>query len=345
MWMTAPYKNIPHVLPGSKAAAAVDEVTGYFAAQGPDLDIPAMERFVKETIVSHGGDPVTAAVSSKAVSEMAMKDPAQAQKAAENVVGVTLADPAVASGDARQRVEAALKESGTPPDSLSRQQQEEIAFREASAALDDAGAVDTQSRQDLRTRIQGYMDQGAGPAMAAAAAVAAILGQSMAQADSFSIFGYLTMMVHGDTEYVLKNTETMTVANSAIHTHLANTTYDMKANNFLVTCETIKTSSSGEDVRAHEGEAIGQYLGSYDAYAAASISINLIYKYRWGGRTKSLAGMTVTETLGRVYLALFDSDLVWDSKVLLKKKDHRLSAAEVRVAGKKVISTVRTLLK
>ncbi|CAM4332043.1 hypothetical protein BOTU111921_23865 [Bordetella tumbae] len=343
--MTDPYQNIPHVLPGSDAAAAVDEVSNYFANQGPDLDIPALQDFVKQTIVSHGGDPVTAAVSSTAVGDLATKDPAQAQKVAENVVGITLADPAVASSNAKERVAAALKATGEPLDALTAQQQEDIAFNEANGVLRNAGVVDAQSQQDLRTKIHQYMEEGSSPEMAAAAAVAAILAQNMAEAESFSIFGYLTMMVHGDAEYIFKNTELLKIADSSIHTNLSNTTYNMKANNFVVTCDTIKTSSSGEDVRAHEGAAVGKYLGSYDSYAQKSYSVNLIYKYRWGGRVKSLAVATVTETLGRVYLAVFDSDLVWNSKVKLKFKDHRKSAAEVRVFGKKIISTAKAFLK
>ena len=116
------------------------------------------------------GDPVTAAVSSTAVGDLAAKDPAQAQKVAENVVGVTLADPAVASSNAQQRVESALKATGKPLDALTAQEQEDIAFNEANGVLRNSGVVDAQSQQDLRTKIHQYMDQGSSPSMAAAAA-------------------------------------------------------------------------------------------------------------------------------------------------------------------------------
>lgn len=302
--------EIPYVRPGSKAAQAVDEVGDYFV-NNPNPTPAELETMVKARIMGHGGDPVTAAASAATARELAGRSPGQEQAVAEQLVGVTLADPARAGQsvmqDTRNAWEAA-EQSGGEVDKAG------IARDQGKQELADAGAMDTASSALFETKFQGYLDQGVSPDMAAAQAVAAVLAQSTPQADSFSIYGYLTMLVHGNTNYSFNNAEQVDIKGSAIHTHFSTTTYNMGGHDFLVDCDTIKTKSTGEDVRTHSGHAIGRYEGTYYSTALSSVS-GYYYRHKFGTLSKAVSGASFIGSGGRVYLAGLDSDLVlWKNK-------------------------------
>lgn len=324
--MVDPYKNIPNVLPGSQAAQAVDEMNQFIRDHG-DLSPSELEQAIKNKIMDYGGDPVTAAAAGRTASVMAEKDPARTSMIAENVVGTTLADPNLASSQAADRVDARLAEMGRDPSSLTDDEKSAIAYEEANVVLQNAGMTDTDSSQALQEAVDQYIADGATPSQAAAAAVVAVLAQAMSSASSFSIFGYFSMLVHENVNYIFKNTETMNVTGSALHTHLASTTYDMPERNFYIKATTIKTKSNSETVRTHPGRALGKYDGSYDSYAQRSGSLFAwsnqvgVNQHLVGGVSGSLAGV-------RVYVAFYDSDLtVWSSAVPAKR-DCRATVLE-----------------
>lgn len=327
--MTGP--SSPVLLPDSVAAAAVAETRQYFQTQGDNLRLPELEKFIKQKVIEYGADPVTAASSARTVNVLATQNPANAQGAAEHVVGATIADPALGSAKIRDNVLKDVEQRGGV-EKLSPTEQKAIAYEHASQGLKDAGVADTRSYQDVQTRIHQYIDQGVSPDLAASAAAAPALARGMPQVDSFSIFGYLTMLVHGQVEYTFKNTETLMVANSAIHGHLGNTTYQMVGHNFLVQCGTIQTSSTGENVRAHSGAAIGDYKSQYKALMGASVGLYL-GAAKYGGRWLILAGMLRAYTGIRVYLAGTDSDVVKNNISIEEGRDHRVTLLSLTSAG------------
>lgn len=331
--MTDPYKNIPRVLPGSEAAEAVDEVGQHFAGTGTAPAPDAYEKFVKKTIMAHGGDPVTAATSAKTAALLAEDDPSNAQSIAEHVVGTTLADPSVAAQDASNGVTDRLKGMGDKAKNLTDEQQKALAFEQANRAAKNAGIVDTKSSQAMQADINKYIDQGMSPGQAAAAAVAAVAAQSVAMADagSFSIFGYLTLLVTGNTHYIFKNKEDMTIANNAIHNHLSSTTYEMAGHDMYVQCTTIKTTASLDTVRAHSGSAIGEYRGSYKSYTPASFSFYL-GNFKFGQKSDGKGIWFLTASFARVYLAAMDADM-GPIKGIDEKKDDRYTLLKI-VNGK-----------
>src|SRR3546814_7630404 len=107
--MTSPYT--PPGLPGSAAEQAVQEVGEYFAGQN-GLDIPDLEKFVKQKLIDYGGDRVTAAASSRTVAVLAEQTPGNAQSIAENVVAATVADPAFTSNKVRTSVLEQVRRAG-----------------------------------------------------------------------------------------------------------------------------------------------------------------------------------------------------------------------------------------
>lgn len=327
--MTGP--SSPVLLPDSAAASAVAETRQFFQVQGANLQLPELEQFIKQKVMEYGADPVTAASSARTVSVLATQNPANAQGAAEHVVGATIADPALGSAKIRNNVLKELEQRGGA-EALTPTEQKALAYEHARQGLRDAGVVDTQSYQDVQTKIHQYIDQGVSPDLAASAAAAPTLAQGMPQADSFSIFGYLTMLVHGKVEYTFKNTETLKVSNSAIHGHLGNTTYEMVGHNFLVECDTIQTSSTGENVRAHSGAAIGEYKSQYKALMGSSAGLYL-GAAKYGGRWLVLAGMLRTYTGLRVYLAGTDSDVVKNNISIEEGRDHRVTLLSLTSAG------------
>lgn len=319
--------DIPYVRPGSKAAQAVTEVGEYFAGN-PHPTPAQLEAMVKDRITAHGGDPVTAAASAATAREMAARNPGQEQAMAEQLVGVTLADPARAGQSVMQDTRNAWAEAEQRGGEVDKAG---IARDQGRQALADAGAMDTASSSLFDTKFQGYLDQGVSPEMAAAAAVAAVLAQSAPQADSFSIYGYLTMLVHGNTDYSFNNEEHVDIKGSAIHTHFSTTTYNMGSNDFLVDCDTIKTKSTGEDVRTHSGHAIGRYEGTYYSTALSSVS-GYFYRHKWGTLSKAVSGATFSGSGGRVYLAGLDSDLVrWKNKG--SANDNRWTVLDLLIFG------------
>ncbi|GAB1578025.1 hypothetical protein [Bordetella petrii] len=298
-------EGIPYVRPGSTAARAVSEVGQYFADH-PDPTPVELEAMVKDRIVAHGGDPVTAAASAATARELAGRSPGQQRALAEQLVGVTLADPARVGQSVVQNTRQAWEkaaEGGGKVDKVG------IARAQAQEALADAGAADTTSSSLFDTKFQEYLDQGVSPEMAAAQAVAMVLAQATPQAGSFSIYGYLTMLVHGNTDYVFLNEEHVKIKGSAIHTHFVSTTYNLGSNDFIVDCDTIKTSSTGEDVRTHSGHAIGRYESQYFSTATSTLS-GFWWRHKWGTLTKTVSGATASISGGRVYLAGLDSDLM-----------------------------------
>jgi len=330
--MTDPYDGTPRVLPGSQAAQAVDEVGQFFAGRTEPVPPADIESFVKHKILEYGGDPITAATAGNTASTLAYQNPANAQMVAENVVGMTVADPALAGSKAKTGILNDLKNA---KGELSPADQKDIAFRHANSQLQQAGVTDTQSSAALQSSINAYIDQGVSPDLAAAAALAEILAQSMPQADSFSIFGYLSMLVYGDTNYSFKQIETMDVTNHALHTHLANTTYEMPGHKFSLLCtSSIKTSATGEYVRAHTASAHGFYDGLYISMTPKAASLNLV-NFKFGTMSFGLGGLLVSFAPLRIYLAIFDSDLVWANRPIKEEKDRRRTWAQVRTALKK----------
>lgn len=340
--MTEPYKNIPRVLEGSQAARAVDEI-GRFVRANSHLTPAALEQAVKEKVISYGADPVTAAAASRTAAVLAEQDPARAPMIAENIVGATLSDPNVAASQAARRVDARLEGSNGNGHALSQAEQSAIAYEEANAVLQASGVTDTQSSQALQSAVDQYIASGATASQAAAAAVVSLAPQAMPQADSFSIFGYFNMLVHGDVDYIFKNTETMNVSGSAIHTHLSTTTYDMEGHKLYIKATDIKTSGVSEIVRAHPGKALGRYDGSYFAAAPATLSVNLwttqrgIDQHLIGVRSASLAGL-------RLYLSLYDSDLANTDFKISPGSDSRATALEFCVMAREYLASKKFFL-
>lgn len=297
--------SIPYVRPGSVAQAAVDQVGEYFRTH-PNPTPAELEKLVKDQIVSHGGDSVSASASAATVAELARRSPGQEQALAEHLVGVTLADPGQTAQSVAQdtRKAWAEAEAATPDGKIDKN---DIAREQGRKALRDAG-IGTESSGAFDAKFKEYLDQGVSPDLAAAAAVAAVLAQAMPQASGFSIFGYLTLLVHGNTSYVFKNDETIEVKGSVIHTHFDNTTYNLGSNVFQVDCDTIKTSGVGTEVRIHTGSTYGNYNLWYFSYATLSGSL-FGYKHKTAGFSKTISGATYSGSLGRVYLAGLDSDV------------------------------------
>lgn len=331
--------DIPYVRPGSTAAQAVREVGEYFADH-PSPTPAELEALVKARIVAHGGDPMTASASAATARELVGRSPGQEQAVAEQLVGVTLADPARAGQSVMQNTRKAWEAAGKDGGEIDKAG---IARTQGQQALADAGAMDSTSSALFDTKFQEYLDQGVSPEMAAAQAVAMVLAQAMPQPDSFSIYGYLTLLVHGNTDYVFKNEEHVNIKGSAIHTHFGNTTYNLGSNDFFVDCDTIKTSSTGEDVRTHSGHAIGRYEGTYFSTALSTVS-GFGWRHKWATLSKAVSGATLSASVGRVYLAGLDSDLMlWKNGGSLN--DIRATPLEVRDFGKKVIRAVAHRIK
>ncbi|MVW73599.1 hypothetical protein [Bordetella sp. 15P40C-2] len=336
--MTEPYKNIPRVLEGSRAAQAVDEI-GQFVRGNPDIDPGALEQAVKAKIVQYGGDPVTAAAASRSAAVLAQQDPGRAGLIVENIVGTTLADPNLAASQAAARVDARLRQQGAPGSEAAHSA---IAYEEANAVLQASGVTDTQSSQALQQAVDQYLARGATASQAAAAAVVSVLAQAMPEAGSFSIFGYFNMLVHGDAEYLFKNTETMRVTGSAIHSHLSTTTYKMNGQKLHIEADEIKTKGVSEVVRAHPGEAKGIYGGSYVSWTPLTVS-----GYGWTtqyGKEQHLAGGGSVSLSGlRVYLAIYDSDLA-NTRSKISKHDDRVTALEAYVMIRETLTSGRHFL-
>ncbi|MBO9354459.1 hypothetical protein GG851_10680 [Bordetella petrii] len=323
----------PNVLPGSDAAKAAAEVGQYIADQGADLQLPELEQYVKERIIAYGGDPVTAAASAKTVTVLAERDPANTQTVAENIVASTISDPNAGVDRIRDNVKRQVAERGGIGN-LSKGEQKTLAYDEAAAALRRAGITDTQSYADLKTRVNEYIDQGASPDVAAAAAAAPALAASGPTADSFSIFGYLIMLVHGDLKYIFKSTETLTVGGSAIHSHMKDVTYNVgegKDRNIHIDCDTIQTSSTGEflNIRLRSGRGVGTYSGDYRSLMSTSFSAYGVAT-KWGMKWLLIGLYSLAVTKRRVYLAGIDNDMVVQSRAIDEKKDKRTSILTIR---------------
>ncbi|MCD0501503.1 hypothetical protein [Bordetella petrii] len=342
--MTDPYKNIPNVLPGSNAAQAVDEINHYIQTQGSNLTPAALEQAIKQKIVQYGGDPVTAAAASRTASVLVEQDPARASMIAENVVGATLADPALASNLAKDRVNAHLDGLGADAGQLTDEQKKSIAFNEANGVLQDWGVTDTQSSQALQEAVNQYIDQGASPDVAAAAAVASVLAQAMPGVGSFSIFGHLSMLVHGEATYIFNSTETLDVADTAVHTHLNGTKYDMANNTLGIYCEDIKTSNRTAWVRAHPGAAFGYYRGSYFSWSPVTLS-GYVWSKQRGVEQRAIGGFSGSVSGLRIYIAGFDSDMVTFSKGVPKERDNRVTIIEAYDMVRERFSSNTTFIK
>ncbi|MBV7481795.1 hypothetical protein [Bordetella sp. BOR01] len=320
----------PNVLPGSDAAKAAAEVGQYIADQGADLQLPELEQYVKERIIAYGGDPVTAAASARTVTVLAERDPTNTQTIAENIVASTVSDPNAAADRIRDSVERQVAERGGIGN-LSKDEQKALAYGEAEDALRRAGITDTQSYADLRTRVNEYIDQGASPEVAAAAAAAPALAAAGPSADSLSIFGYLIMLVHGDLKYVFKNTETFKVGGNAIHSHMKDVTYEMPPHNLHIDCDTIQTSSTGEflNIRLRWGRGVGTYPGEYRSLVSTSFTAYAITT-KWGMKWLLLGLYSLAVTKQRVYLAGIDNDIVFRSRSIGDDKDKRKSLLTIR---------------
>lgn len=341
--MPDPYKNIPNVLPGSQAAQAVDEIGQL--VQSNNLSPDALEQAIKQKIIEYGGDPVTAAAASRTASVLAEQDPARSSMIAENIVGATLADPGLASSQASDRVDARLKEMGVDPASLSDDQKKTIAYEEANAVLTNAGAANTESSQALQQAVDQYIEQGASPSQAAAAAVVSVLAQAMPKSDSFSIFGYLSMLVHGEVEYTFKSTEKMTVTDTSIHTHLSNTKFDMPGHKFYIKATDIKTSGTNEWVRAHPGAAFGFYDGDYLSATPASGSL-FLWSNQYGVEQLAVGLISASASTARVYLSFYDSDMVVNKWGISKvKTDNRMTLIEACNFVRERYSSKSTFIK
>lgn len=341
--MPDPYKNIPNVLPGSQAAQAVDEI-GQFVRTNSDLTPAALEQAVKQKIVDYGGDPVTAAAASRTASVLAEQDPGRGAEIAENIVGATLGDPALASSQASDRVDARLKEMGRDQASLSNTEKKNIAYEEANAVLQNAGAANTESSQALQQAVDQYIAQGASPSQAAAAAVVSVLAQAMPKAGAFSIFGYLSLLVHEDVEYIFKSTEKMDVTDTSIHTHLSNTKFEMPNHKFYIKATDIKTSGVSEEVRAHPGAAFGYYDGSYLSWSPLSGNL-FLWSNQYGVEQLAVGGLSISASSARVYLSLYDSDLVPAKRsISAVKTDNRMTVIEACNFAREYYSSKSTFI-
>jgi len=342
--MTDPYKNIPYVAPGSPAAGAVDEVSAFWAENGGNVSPAQVEQFVKHTLESHGTDPVTAAASARTASLLAEQNPGGAQAAAENVVGVTLADPARAADSARDQVDAELARTGKTADQLSREEKIALAEGQAKQSLATAGIPESESSGPVSEAVSRLVDQGVAPDLAAAAAVSIVLGQMMPSADSFSIFGYLTMLVHGDAEYNFLNTESLKIANSAIHTNMTGTTYDMSGHDISLYTHTIKTKASKEEMRSRNSLARGEYHGTYESFSPISISFYWLNMARRGWQTRDLGLASMGISGLRVYFAGYDSDVVLSAKAD-SERDYRASLLDLYMLGRDKRKARKTHIK
>jgi len=333
----------PTVLPGSDAAKAVAKVGQYVADQGAGLQLPVLEQYVKDVIVEYGGDPVTAAASARTVTVMAERDPANTQGIAEHIVAKAVSDPNTISDRIRENVQRGVAERGGL-NSLTKDEQKALAYDEASGALRSAGITDTQSHADLKTRINDYIDQGASPEVAAAAAAAPALAAGGPVADSLSIFGYLVMLVHGDVKYVFNNSETLNVSGSAIHSHMKSVKYDMSAYNFDIVCDTIQTSSTNEFLngRFHIGLGVGNYPGTYKALMTSAFSFyGGVGKLGMQWRPFTLYSLNGTKK--RLYLAGIDNDMVMYNRAIEEDRDHRETSVLTVEQAKQAIQ--RTITK
>lgn len=298
----------PTVLPGSVAEGAIGNIADYFYDHG-ELDVQHFEGFLKQQILDAGADPITAKAASRTMAVLAEKNPENAQTIAETIAATTLTDPAFISDKARQSVLQSVS-SKADLDKLSVDERKALAFTHASKALDDAGITDVQSKESLKARISEYIDQGASPDVAAAASVAPLAADGVPKAESLSIFGYLTALVHKAADYTFDSFEYMQVGDSAIHTHMSNVRYELGDNDYTIdTTETVKTTATTTN-RVHPAIAIGEYPGNYKAINGFSGSLHLA-RYKYGGHWTSGGVLATTVALGlRIYTAGIDTDLV-----------------------------------
>jgi len=318
------YKDIPYVLRGSTAADAVDKVDAFFQSNGGSVAPKELEKFVDKTLRQYGVDPVTAAASARTTSLMAEENPAGALTAAEQVVGITIADPTRVASSASDQVKADLSKTGKTFDDLSRDEKISMAKEGAMQTLADAGVPQSESSGPVQQEVTRLIDAGVPPDEAAAAAAAAVMSGMLPQADSFNIFGYLSMMVHQRAEYTFMNTETLEIGGSAFHTHAQDTTYEMAGHDInLRVTDKLKTSSTSEEARSKYSLARGIYEGTYESYVPVSYQLFWQKVTRVGFDAKSLGFASLSLSGIRFYLAGYDSDVVASSQTSNSERDGR----------------------
>ncbi|HYG42528.1 MAG TPA: hypothetical protein VEA17_06370 [Bordetella sp.] len=328
-----------NIQPGSDAANVVSNVGDYMAAH-PGGNPDARFDYVKSQLLGYSGDPVTAASTARAIEVMAERDPANAQAIAQDLTAKTVSSPSTISDRIRNKVAGRLEgQSG-----LSRAQQEAIAYQEAKSVLDETGVMETQSAADLRTNIKEYMDQGVSPAAAGAAAGQSAATSASSSPSTFSILGYLVRLVRGAVTYDFKDTQTLNVTGSVIHSHSDTVTYDLPGKNIHINCSsTMKTYSDQSllNFRFHSGKGIGIYNGSYDATLYTSFSL---YggSLKYGGEWHVYSGYLLTGTLGRLYMAGFDNDIVLYNKSIEDSKNHRGFLLQTSLMGKGKVQSSTT---
>ncbi|MBO1111810.1 hypothetical protein [Bordetella petrii] len=331
--MTSLYKNIPYVLPGSTAADAVDEVNAFWQRNGGNVAPKELEKFVDKTLRQHGVDPVTAAASARTASLMAEENPAGALASAEQLTGITVADPTRVAATASGRVNADLSKTGKTFGDLSRDEKISLAQKGAMQTLADAGVPESEASGPVQQEVARLIDAGVPPDEAAAAAAAAVMSQMLPQADSFNIFGYLSMMVHQRAEYTFMNTETLEIGGSAFHTHAQNTKYDMAGHDInLRVTDTLKTSSTREAARSKYSLARGIYEGTYESYVPVSYQLYWQNVMRRGIEAKNLGIASLSVSGVRFYVAGYDSDVVISTKASDSERDGRAALLELILA-------------
>lgn len=339
--MTIPYENIPRVLPDSQASSAVDEINAYIAQNGNQ----GLDQAVRKIIEKHGGDPVTAAGMGGAIKDTLAKDPAAAQERAEQLVGISIADPAVAARQAERNVQEAIRTKGLDPQNLSKQQQKELAGDAAIKAVNDAGGqIDSTSKAKLQQEVNQAIENGSSPSEAAAAVVGTYMaGLVMAAmpADGFNIFGYVSFLVHGPVTYTFKSKETIDVAQPALHNYISTLTYEMRASDFVIDAQTIKTTGVTESARAHSAHAKGIYKGSYTSLSLLQVTS---FPLGWNSHFQqfSLTGILVSGNGVRVYGAFFDGDKVTKNKFFAKARDKRVELAQLKFGQRFLINSGTT---
>lgn len=328
-----------NIQPGSAAEQVVNNV-GNYVANNPGVSPDVRLDYIKNQIQAYSGDPVTSAATARAIDVMAQRDPANAQAIAQDLTAKTVSSPSTMGDRIRDKVSGRLDgQSG-----LTRAQQEAIAYEEAKSVLAEMGIIDTKSLAEVRANIKKYLDQGVSPAAAAAAAGQATAAGAAASPNTFSILGYLVRLVRGAVTYDFKDTQTLNVTGSVIHSHSNAVTYELGGNNIHIDCSSTMKTYSGQSMlnfRFHSGKGIGEYNGSYSANLYTSLSL-YAGSLKYGGEWHIYSGYLMTGTFVRFYFAGFDNDVVLSNRKIEDDKNYRKYLVHTNKFGKGKVQTSTT---
>lgn len=326
-----------NIQPGSAAGAVVSNIGNSMVSLPPGI---LRFDYVRQQLLAYSGDPITAASTARAIEVLAERDPTNAQAIAQDLAAKTVAHPSTIGDRVRQRVTNRLQGRTD----LSQSQREAIAFEEAQSVLQETGAIDAQSSGGVRADIQQYMEDGVSAEAAAAAAAQSAATSASSAPSTFSILGYLIRLVRGEVTYDFQDTQTMNVTGSVIHSHSDTVTYEMPGKDIHIKCSsTMKTYASQSllNFRFHSGRGIGVYSGSYDATLFTSLSLyGLATKY--GTEWHVYSGYLFTGTLGRLYIAGFDNDIVLYNTAIEDSKNHRKFLVQTSKLGKGKVQSSTT---